>query len=285
MSPPWSRSRRRVQILAAILLTCNLTVFTSAAVFFGGVCLPIIHCNACPLTWFSCPIYTISEYVQFHSVPWLALGMLAAIGALAGRFFCGWICPMGLLQDLLQRVPAPRLRLPFAMRWLKYGILLGTVGAAAYWVGKEAFFFFCNTCPVATLEVTLPGMVLARGGPVDAGRLLRLVVLAGVLALVLLNARAFCKAFCPVGALVAWANKVALVPLRLDPAACIHCGRCDRACPMRIPVEDCSRTGRAVNRHSECIVCLECARTCPTRAIAWRRPSAAPGPDQTDGNC
>ena len=259
--------RRIVQILTAVLLTCNFTVFTSSTVFFGQVCLPIIHCNACPLTWFSCPIYMISEYVQFHAIPWLALGLIAGFGVLVGRFFCGWICPMGLLQDLLHRIPSPKFRLPLSLRWLKYAFLIVGVGAVAYWAGKEVLYFFCAYCPVATLEVPLPQMIAQHDWAMDTWRILRFSVLVTVLVLVFFNIRGFCKVMCPVGALVALANKFSLFTIRLDPAACIHCGKCDKSCPMGVPVEACSRTGRAVNRHTECIECLSCEQVCPVSAI------------------
>lgn len=259
--------RRFIQILAAVLLTCNFTVFTANSIFFGGVCLPIIHCNACPLTWLACPIYTISEYIQFHAVPWLALGLVAGVGVLVGRFFCGWICPMGLLQDLMYLIPAPRLALPRFLRWLKYAFLIAGVGLVAYWAGKDVLYFFCAYCPTATLEVILPDMISRQDWALDTWRLLRFSVLIFVLVIVIFNVRWFCKAMCPVGALVAFLNKFSLFAIRLDPAACIHCGKCDKACPMGVPVEDCSRTGRAVNRHTECIECLKCQQVCPVSAI------------------
>ncbi len=267
MSFSLTAKRRFVQILALILLSGNITAFTFNAVSFGGVCLPIIHCNACPLTWFACPIYTISELIQFHSIPWLALGLIAGCGALVGRFFCGWICPMGLLQDLLYLVPAPKLRFPSFLRWLKYAFLIIAVGATAYWAGKDVLYFFCAYCPVATMEVTLPSMIVNHDWTMDAGRILRLAVLLSVLALVIFNMRWFCKAMCPVGALVAFTNKYSLLAIRLDPAKCIHCNKCVKSCPMDVPVEESSRTGRAVNRHSECIECLKCQQVCPVSAI------------------
>lgn len=259
--------RRLIQVLAAILLTGNLTVFTANTVFFGGFCLPILHCNACPLTWAACPVYTLSEFIQFHAVPWLTLGILAGFGAALGRFFCGWICPMGLLQDLLGRIPAPRMRCPMFLRPLKYVFLVGGVGAAAYWAGKDVLYFFCAYCPAAGLEVALPDMIVRGDWALDAGRMLRLSALALFLVVAVFNVRWFCKAVCPVGALMALANKVALFSLRLDADKCVHCGKCDQACPMDVPVEARGRAGRAVSRHPECIACLECRRVCPVDAI------------------
>jgi len=260
--------RRIVQILAAILLTSNFTAFTSNTLFFGQVCLPLIHCNNCSLTWFACPIYTISELIQFHAVPWLALGLIAGFGVVVGRFFCGWICPMGLLQDLLLRLPSPKVRFPSFLRWVKYIFLIISVGAVAYWVGKDALYFFCTYCPVATAEVTLPQMIVDHDWTMNTVRILRFSVLGIVLILVIFNIRNFCKMICPVGALVALANKFSLFRISLDPAKCTHCHKCDKSCPMEVPVENSSLTERSVNRHTECIECLKCQEVCPTGAIS-----------------
>ncbi len=258
-----------------MLLTCNFTVFTSSTVFFGSVCLPIIHCNACPLTWFACPIYTISELIQFHAVPWLTLGLIAGFGVFLGRFFCGWVCPIGLLQDLVHGIPSPKIRFPSFLRWMKYVFLIAGVGLVAFFAGKEVLYFFCKYCPVATIEVAVPQMIVDRDWTMDTWRILRLSVLALVLVLVLFNIRSFCKIMCPVGALVAVANKFSLYTIRLDPGKCVHCRKCDKACPMDVPVENTSRTGRSVNRHTECIECLKCQEVCPVKAITNN--SGSPG--------
>lgn len=266
--------RRLVQFVTAILLTCNFTAFMAEWRFFGNVCLPIIHCNACPLTWFNCPIYAISEWIQFREVPWgtlapwMLIGIIGGIGALLGRFFCGWVCPMGLLQDLLHGIPSPKFSLPALLRWVKYGFLFIAVGAAAYWVGKESLLFFCKYCPVATIEVAVPQMIVDHDWAMDTWRILRFSVLVLVLVLVVFNVRSFCKVMCPVGALVAVANKFSIFTIRIDPAKCTHCGKCDKSCPMGVPVENSSRTKRSVNRHTECIECLKCEEVCPVNAIA-----------------
>ena len=265
--------RRVVQILIAILLTCNITAYMAEWRFYGNVCLPVLHCNACPLTWFNCPIYKISEWAQYREVPWgtlapwMLLGIFGSIGVLVGRFFCGWVCPMGLLQDLLHSIPSPKLKVPSVLRWMKYAFLFISVGAVAYWAGKDVLYFFCKFCPVATMEVGIPQMIVDNDWALDPWRIVRLSVLVFVLVLVVCNIRSFCRIMCPVGALVAVANKFSLFSIRLDPDKCIHCGKCDKSCPMGIPVENASRTRRAINRHSECIECLNCEEACPVNAI------------------
>ena len=101
----------------------------------------------------------------------------------------------------------------------------------------------------------------------DAGRILRFSVLAVVLFLAVANHRSFCKIMCPIGAMVALTNKFSFLSLRLDGKTCIHCKKCDQACPMDVAVEPCSVSGRKINRHPECIECLTCEEVCPVTAI------------------
>jgi ferredoxin-type protein NapH len=256
--------RRIVQLVTLGLLTSNFWGIST-----GRLCLPILHCEACTLSWFLCPIGgMLSSSVAFHEWPILTLAIIAGGGLLVGRVFCGWVCPTGLVQDLLYKIPAPKIELPPVLNVAKYGFLLVTVVAVAYFVGKDTRAFFCNFCPTATAEVVLPQMIADHDYALDAWRLVRFAVLAATVMLAIGHPRSFCKIVCPVGALVALTNKFSLFALRLDAAKCIHCQKCDRACPTGVPVERSSETGRAISRHPECVECLTCESVCPTRAIA-----------------
>ncbi|MBT3192592.1 MAG: 4Fe-4S binding protein [Verrucomicrobia bacterium] len=260
-----STRRRVVQALSLVLLNSN---------FWGmgteSVCLPIMNCEACAIAWLGCPIGMIGSNLAFREWPLLVLGMTLVVGALVGRFLCGWVCPMGFLQDLIYKIPSLKFRLPRWATWIKYGFLVGTVFVLGFFFGKEpdvSPFFFCNFCPTAAIQVVLPDMIAYQDYALTFGRSLRLGVLVAVLLISLGVHRGFCKVMCPVGALIAIANRFSFLSLRLNKSACVSCSKCDKSCPMDVPVMSSPEKGRAVNRDSECIECLTCQQSCPTAAI------------------
>jgi ferredoxin-type protein NapH len=262
MSLLLTAKRRIVQWASLVLLTSNLWGFSA-----GRFCLPVLHCEACAWSWLGCPIGVMSAAIAFHEFPWLAVGLVAGVAVLVGRFFCGWICPTGLAQDLLYKIPAPKFALPRPLAWLKYAVLLVSVVLAAYFFGKEHLAFFCNLCPTAAIEVVVPQLIMTRDFAFDAARILRFAILGALIVLAIGNHRSFCKLVCPIGAMVALGNKLSWLRIGLNATTCVHCMKCNAACPMEIPVESCSRTGRAINRDPECIECLNCQQACPVNAI------------------
>jgi len=259
--------QRVVQTLSLIVLNSNVR---GAETF--GFCLPVMHCNTCPWSWTLCPVYKLTELVQFHeplvSVEWLVIAAIFAVCAFVGRFFCGWICPAGFVQDLLYKIPSPKFSIPIHMQWLKYGFLFITVVAVAYFIGKEVPAFFCAYCPTSTIESIIPAMIFSPEYVLGAAGYWRFPVLALVLLLAVTSARSFCKIMCPIGAMVAITNKFSLFSIKLSADKCIHCHKCDKSCPMDVPVEKCATTGKKVSRDLECVECLTCEGVCPTTAIS-----------------
>lgn len=87
------------------------------------------------------------------------------------------------------------------------------------------------------------------------------LVVGITLGLSLFLERPFCRYACPLGAVNGIFNKFSLLTLKRDPATCIDCGRCDRACPANISVS----SGIAV-ADGECTRCLKCVEACPVNA-------------------
>jgi polyferredoxin len=185
----------------------------------------------------------------------LVLLLATLITALvAGRFFCGWICPFGTVQEWISRIFG-RLtgkRLPLTMpasidrplRYVKFVVLAGIVGLTI-WAGA---LVFAEVCPYRALfsgEFTTLGLVVL--GSVAAGSLL--------------FERFWCKYLCPLGAILAIFNKITPFQVTTDTSACITCDKCARTCPMSI-------TERPERIDSmECIRCLECVESCPKEGV------------------
>jgi len=264
MSTSLTVRRRITQSVSLVLLNLNIFALGSR-----GLCLPIMNCEACVVAWLGCPIGMMARSIAFVEFPLMVIGAVLLVGVVMGRFLCGWVCPMGFLQDLLYKIPKLKFHLPDFLKWLKYAFLLGTVVAVAYFAQdyENSRLFFCRFCPTSALQVMIPYMAVNRLILVDWFSLLKLAVLALVLFLAVAERRSFCKIMCPVGALIAVTNKFSLFSMKLKKDTCISCTKCDKACPMNVEVMQSKESGRTINRNTECIECLSCEETCPVKAI------------------
>lgn len=123
-----------------------------------SICSPGFNCHGCSWATAACPIGAIAYGSAVHALPVYAIGFVLAIGALLGRLVCGFACPMGLLQDLLHRIPSPKIHLP---RWFRYGKYLALVLLVLLlpWV-----FGFV---PSGYLTVGKPGVTKIASGDID----------------------------------------------------------------------------------------------------------------------
>ncbi len=187
------------------------------------------------------------------------LALIVGLGLGLSRFFCGWICAFGALQGVFGRLGALVFRRRFAvpraldsvLRYFKYVVLAAVV--AGSWI--------TGTLIIRPYDPWAAYGHLSAGlGAVWAEFAVGLVVLLASLLLSALYDRAFCKYVCPLGAFNALLSRVPLFRLRRDSATCISCARCDRSCPMNIPVMRIDSVDSA-----ECIGCMECVSACPTK--------------------
>lgn len=189
------------------------------------------------------------------------LSGVLAVSLVAGRAFCGWMCPLGAAQEgfanLSRRLggekrrvrgkPSPsRLptRLPSSMdrplRNVKYLVLAGVI-IASFFTVYPPLHGFCPARAVFSFKLT--------------SGLLWSVLIAFIITSMLVE-RVWCKYLCPLGAFLALFNKISPVRLSADFQNCNHCGRCDIECSMGI--QDVPNDLSNV----ECIRCLECLETC-----------------------
>jgi polyferredoxin len=229
---------------------------------FKWLCNPVLSCHSCALSWFACPIGVYTQYAGLHLWPWLALGTVILAGVLVGRLLCGWVCPFGFIQDLLYKLPSRKFSLPASTSYIKYGILALLVITLPFWRGGHTMASFCRVCPAATLQVTLPEWVRGGFAALSWASMMRLSVLAIVLALAVFSSRSFCRAFCPIGAILAPFNHISFWKVHA-PESCVHCNRCNRACLVNGRPAERIAVGLPANRHQDCIVCHECQSACP----------------------
>ena len=288
-----ARSRLLVQCAFAALSNGYVKGYTSGRIYTGGLkqlCVPGMNCYSCPGAFASCPIGSLQATIgsrKFH-VSLYVFGMLVVFGAFLGRSVCGFLCPFGLVQDLLSRIPLPKkLRtLPGErfFRLLKYVMLflfvmlLPMAIADATGLGDP---WFCKyVCPVGTLEAGIPLVLMNEGLRSAVGFLYtwKIAILAVILVLSLLIWRPFCRYLCPLGALYGFFNRHALYRFVLDESKCTGCGACKRACRMDISVWQTPNS-------PDCIRCGACLDACPAGALQTtlkEKSVSFPDPEKTD---
>ena len=270
-------SRRPVQFLSLLVCNADLRGFAQGAAR-GTVsrsplkrfCVPGLNCYSCPGAIASCPLGALQNSLSQGRFPFFVTGLLLLAGAALGRGVCGFLCPFGLIQELLYRLPSPKLpKSPLTRRLslLKYGFLILPVLAlplGAFFVYGFGEPFFCKfLCPAGTLEAGLPLVLFNAAFRELTGGLflLKLVLLAVFAVSSVFIFRPFCRFICPLGAVYSLFNRFALFGMAIEEKNCSHCGKCAVVCKMD--------TRRALDR--ECIRCGECIGICPAGVLSRRR--------------
>lgn len=232
--------------------------------------------------------------------PWIPLASFFVVAAFLGRSLCGWVCPFGLIEDIMGYVKRKHMEFsPRTHNWLiyiKYVVLLivllvsGSLAALlASGSGegfKSAFGVFAQAPfnalgPADTLFAVVPNGIFNLVNNVDffvGGALavrpllwVRFVILGAVLVFAVYVPRSWCSYFCPHGAILAFLNRFSFLGLTRDPLMCkkVGCNDCVAACPMSVPILELPWEKFT---HPECIYCLKCADACTTKAIKPKIP-------------
>ena len=269
-------TRRLVQLYAALLYNANLKGFIDGHIYSGNlksVCVPGFNCYSCPGAVASCPLGSLQNALNAagHTAPWYVMGILALFGVILGRTVCGWICPLGLIQELLHKIPTPKIRKSHITRklsYLKYVFLAVFVIAIPLicGVGKGIILpGFCKyICPAGTLE----GAVGLLQNPANATSFYQLgavftnkwVVMLVIGLACIFCYRSFCRFICPLGAIYGIFTRFALTGVKVNPDRCNGCGLCVMNCQMDV---------LHVGDH-ECISCGKCIGSCAQGAISLK---------------
>jgi polyferredoxin len=291
--------RRIVQLLSFIFFSAIVFNISSLPLL-----LPVLW------TWGISPnamgdAFTAIQLMLYDVVfPWLAVASFLLVGILIGKSLCGWICPFGFMQDLVDFIKRRKMeivpRTHKTMLYVKYGVLgIALFVSVTFSVAKALVVYasyegaigifakapFTTLSPSETLFAAVPKIVRDFANAVSVGQLdvfsgilsatpllwVQLFILGAVMIFVAYVPRGWCKYFCPHGAIMAILNRFSFLGLRRDPARCAkaECRQCVEVCPMRVPILDLPWEKFS---HPECIYCLKCVDACSDGAIKLKYP-------------
>lgn len=269
------RVRLVVQVVVAAVTNGYVSGFVNGKIFTGptkAFCVPGLNCYSCPGALGSCPLGSLQATLgsRHYKFAFYVLGLLMIFGALLGRFVCGWLCPFGLIQDLLYKIPfvkkLKKLPIDRFLKYLKY-VLLGLFVVilplfVVDIVGQGKPWFCEYVCPAGTLSAGLPLVLLNDGLRAIVSWLYawKMFILIVIILLSILVYRPFCRYLCPLGAIYGFFNPISLYRYKIDDSKCTKCGACRKACKMDIKVYEKPNS-------MDCIRCGDCKKACPHGAI------------------
>ena len=263
--------RKLIQIAAFGYSNLYLGNFLSGKLYKGKwkqFCNPGMNCYSCPAATTACPIgamQAVNGSVNFKT-SFYVWGIILAFGVIFGRAICGFLCPFGLIQELLHKIPFPKKKLWKGFTWIKYILLVVFVlvmpVVKTNIVGSGAPAFCEYICPVGTLEGGIPLLTTHPELRRIIGNLfsLKLAILIVTIVGCMSICRFFCKVMCPLGAIYGILNKVSIFHMEFQESKCVDCGRCKSVCPMDVnPVK--------TPDSAECIRCGKCVGVCNADAL------------------
>ncbi|MEY8320524.1 4Fe-4S binding protein [Lachnospiraceae bacterium 46-61] len=268
--------QRIIQISSTVLFNGYIIGFQKGKIFTGKskmLCVPVLNCYSCPGALGACPIGSLQTALGARNrhFPFYVLGLLMLFGIVLGRLICGFLCPFGLVQDLLYKITSTKInitpKIDKPARYIKYVILFITVILLpAFVITKSGITppYFCKyICPAGTLGGGISHLLVNPSLRQVAGILFqwKMLVLLLVIILSILIHRPFCRYICPLGAFYSFFNRFSFYQMYLDKSKCIDCKKCEQNCTMAVQVT------QNINS-AECIRCGKCKSICPTHAIS-----------------
>lgn len=276
-----SKIRLFFQIVYTIFTNGYTFGYINGTIYKGNgkyACVPGLNCYSCPGAVASCPLGALQNALNSRNlhVPFAVLGFLFIFGSIFGRFVCGWLCPFGLFQDLIYKIPIfkKKKNLPFhkILKYIKYLVLVGLV-----FIGSIFLFgnfvkvpAFCKyLCPSGTLMGAIPLISNNEQLQLQVRELFywKLGILIFIIILSIKVYRPFCQYLCPLGAIYGWFNRFSLVQINWNKDECTSCMQCQKVCPINLLPKE-------ISVSPECIKCGKCVEVCKVGCLCFKNKKA-----------
>lgn len=277
--------RKWIQVISAVIYNADIKGFFTGTISkskLKNICVPGLNCYSCPGAVSSCPLGSLQSSIASGRIPFFVAGLLILIGVLLGRAVCGFLCPFGLIQELLNKITSFRKknkshvfstklksvsRKATYLKYVIFAILVMGLPLATYLKKGLGSPYFCAwICPAGTLQAGIP-LVMMNQMLKDAIGILfswKVTLLIAFIIWAIFVYRPFCRYICPLGAIYSFFNRYAIFGIKVDESKCISCNKCVNLCKMDVlKVND-----------RECIRCGECISVCPTKAIFVQKPTS-----------
>ena len=272
--------RKIMQLYFALLFNANIQGFFTGKIYANKnpstttkqFCAPGINCYSCPGAVAACPLGSLQgSFSADRSTLFYVGGILLLYCILFGRMICGWLCPFGLIQELLYKIKTPKVRkspITRILSYFKYVVLVFFVGVVPlmYAFRDKPLPAFCKyICPAGTIE----GGLLLLSNKANESIFFpmlnylftwKFMLMISIVVGSVFIFRLFCRFICPLGGLYGLFNKLSVFGVKVDEEKCTHCNLCIAHCKC-----DIKHVG-----DQECISCGECIQVCPTKAISWK---------------
>ena len=261
-----NKKRQIIQVVSAILYNLNFNGIKTKNIYQGDIkkiCIPGLNCYSCIGAISSCPLGSLQtsiSNIKYNSFSFLVIGLIIIFSIILGRIICGFLCPFGLLQEILYKIKTKKIKknkITKKLTKIKYLILILFVFIFSFILKSPSFCKFI--CPQGTLEAGIPLVILKKELQKLIGKIFNLKIM--ILFIVIVGSiflyRFFCSYICPLGAIYSLFNKISLFGVVVDNEKCINCGQCIKICKMNI-----NKVG-----DSECIACGSCIKGCFKKAI------------------
>lgn len=213
----------------------QFTLFAVSEIAF--FCNANVPCYNCPMSFGICPAGTMQRFTEIKGFTvYLTIILIGITGIFFGSLFCGWACPIGFLQDLINSSLNKKIKISNKFKWLRYISLLICIFVIFIELNYQFF--------------SKQGLSIFHPYTIITGGLFLLISFV--------VKRPFCRFVCSIGLIYGKMNKKGLLKVYLDKKKCQGCLKCNKVC-----ITDLKPLNEVNN--DLCVKCFNCIKVCPEK--------------------